>query len=450
MERPHMTHVERLPQGEGRLAWSHTILIILLAVTAGLYAHWVVPEQIALATTIAAWSIVVFLVARLVIGLIGAIDTRFLNHQIAKQQLAQGRALADKAAAEACQAAREANTVITVAKPGEQVYITQIQPNTSTRPLHLSPGQVNGEAWHTEDELRRWTAYNILHRHSGRGALPAAGSDLAALPAGPVDLLAALDLAQRVLIVGPSDAGKTTLLHHIMQRRYQQSKVVVIDPHASPHKWAGHSHKVFGVGRNYEEVEWGLRELIKLMLKRYEDIGKGLAQEESHPRLSIFIDEWRAITMNLGGNAADTIKTLLTESRKAAFSVFLATHSERAKPLGLAGEYDLKDGFAVVRLVMVNSQRMATLDTGNGETPVILPGPFGQPAQIPATLPDDAADLVERDYTAELDPEDEADIHFVELVGSGLSKREAARRAYGRAYAGDLVDRGKRALGEID
>jgi hypothetical protein len=37
------------------------------------------------------------------------------------------------------------------------------------------------------------------------------------------------------------------------------------------------------------------------------------------------IDEWRAITANLGKPAADAIKALLTESRKAAFSVFVAT-----------------------------------------------------------------------------------------------------------------------------
>ena len=46
-----------------------------------------------------------------------------------------------------------------------------------------------------------------------------------------VDLLAALEKIQRCLIVGASDVGKTTFLQHVVQRRVQTSKVVVIDPH---------------------------------------------------------------------------------------------------------------------------------------------------------------------------------------------------------------------------
>jgi DNA segregation ATPase FtsK/SpoIIIE-like protein len=43
-----------------------------------------------------------------------------------------------------------------------------------------------------------------------------------------------------------------------------------------------------------------------------------------------------------------------------------------------------------------------------------------------------------------------ADAAFRELVvGKGLSRREAALTAYGKEYAGAIVTRGKRALGEI-
>ena len=196
---------------------------------------------------------------------------------------------------------------------------------------------------------------------------------LPAPQAAPVDLLAALDSVQRCLIVGASDTGKTTLLQHLVTRRLQSSKVVVLDPHAYPDKWPG--CKVMGASRNYIEIDQALTGLVQLMTKRYEDIGRGLVVEGHHPRLTILIDEWRAIVFNVKG-ASEAIKALLTESRKAAFSVFVATHSERVKALGIEGEGDLKDGFAVVRLSIINGQRLATLDTGNGEAPARLPGSF--------------------------------------------------------------------------
>jgi hypothetical protein len=119
------------------------------------------------------------------------------------------------------------------------------------------------------------------------------------------------------------------------------------------------------------------------MTKRYDDIGKGLVAEMAHSRLTILIDDWRAIVFNVKG-ADGIIKTLLTESRKAAFSVFVASHSERVRALGLEHEGDLKDGFAVIRLSLANGQRQATIDTGTGEQPVILPGPYlgSQPKMI--------------------------------------------------------------------
>ena len=44
--------------------------------------------------------------------------------------------------------------------------------------------------------------------------------------------------------------------------------------------------------------------------------------------------------------------------------------------LGMAGEGDLREGFAVVHLREMQGRRTATLDVGQGEAPVQLPGPF--------------------------------------------------------------------------
>jgi len=264
-------------------------------------------------------------------------------------------------------------------------------------------------------------------------------ADPQAAAAPTVDLLAALDNFQRVLIVGASDTGKTTLLRWLVARRLAASKVVIIDPHGWPGKWPTRAI-VVGTGRAYTDIDRALTYLVQLMGKRYDEIGRGEKAEMGHDKMTILIDEWRAITGNLGRPAGDAIKALLTESRKAAFSVFVASHSDRAKPLGLDGEYDLKDGFAVVRLTVVNGQRLATLDTGSGETPAALPGPYHAAPQAaadvgyPANLT--AADLTDPQPTP-------AEAHILTLHRAGESLNEIARQVYGSSGGkqADLIKR---------
>jgi hypothetical protein len=242
------------------------------------------------------------------------------------------------------------------------------------------------------------------------------------LPAGivqPIDLLTALDTLQRCLIVGVTGTGKTSLLRHLLARRLQISKVVVFDPHAYPGKWPGCI--VIGRGRNYSEIDRALTGLLQLMDKRYDDIGQGLVAEGNHPPLTILIDEWRAIAYNLKG-ASDVIKALLTESRKAAFSIFVVSQSDRAKPLGLEGEYDLKDGFAIVRLTVAGGKHRATLDTGNGEQATILPGPFvASPSRV--FEPIEPIDLTPKP--------DATEARILELYRQGESISAIAAAVYG-------------------
>jgi GTPase SAR1 family protein len=230
---------------------------------------------------------------------------------------------------------------------------------------------------------------------------------------------------QRGLIVGASGSGKTTLLQWLVNRRRQTSKVVVIDPHGWPDKWPG--CYVVGAGRNYPEIDRALFGLLQLMDKRYTEIGNGTARESTHPPIVILIDEWRAIVANLGKPAAETIKALLTESRKAAFTVFVVSHSDRAKPLGLEGEYDLKDGFAMVRLALINGQRQATIDTGSGPQPALLPG----------ILPTAFTHYAPPDFELDLTPKPSAqEQEILELHAQGMSLREISQAVYGEGKFG--------------
>lgn len=321
--------------------------------------------------------------------------------------------------AERRQVEKAVNLEVVTAAHGEQVYIRELDNRAVWRAAHLDsrvtvngrPGQV------TETEYRAWAFFNTPR-------IPAVTGPQQALIPGVVqiDLLAALDSVQRCLIVGASDSGKTTLLQWLVSRRLNTSRVIVIDPHSYPEKYPA-SCDVIGQGRNYPEIERALNALVKLMTKRYDEIGRGLVAEMHHSRVTILIDEWRAITGALGRPASDAIKALLTESRKAAFSVFVASHSDRARPLGLEGEYDLKDGFCIVRLAVVNGNRTATLDTGNGEVPAVLPGPFAGAA--PQII--EHSELL--DYS-EPGPTDQ-ERQVLDLAESGASKAQICELVWG-------------------
>jgi hypothetical protein len=173
------------------------------------------------------------------------------------------------------------------------------------------------------------------------------------------------------------------------------------------------------------------------MAKRYDEIGKGIVAEMAHSRITIFIDEWRAITGNLDTSASDAIKALLTESRKAAFSVFVASHSDRAKPLGLEGEYDLKDGFAVVRLVVVDGRRAATIDTGNGPVPAVLPGPFA--GAQPQVIDGRQWQVIGDDINLEPEPDD-TEAKILEMLECGESLKNITETVYGPGRYGKFYN----------
>jgi hypothetical protein len=328
---------------------------LLTVCVLGWYVDAVAHREIVTAIKTTVYGITVAAVASLIIGIVAflCIAIERVREVRTKRRLAQ----------------READ-VYAIESEAHGVFVRETNPNAVWLPLHNTPKwRISSNAPDPSPlEFATWQMFT----HRSQRLAP--NEPIPLLPAATqIDLLTALDPVQRCLIVGPSDAGKTTLLQWIICRRQNISKVIVIDPHAYPEKWP--HCIVLGTGRNYIEIDRALNALIQLMTKRYDEIGKGLVAEMAHHKLTIVIDEWRAIVYNVK-DASEAIKTLLTESRKAAFSVFVGTHSERVKALGLEGEGDLKDGFAVVRLSLVNGLRQATIDTGNGEIPVLLPGPY--------------------------------------------------------------------------
>jgi len=305
--------------------------------------------------------------------------------------------------------------------------------------LTTNPGFfINGKA--TEPTQAELMMQALFFQAIGKGHVnqaQQAGPLMLPTPESIPDLLPILDKAQRVLIRAISGDGKTTLLQHIADRR--QGGVIVLDSQSYPDKWPAKC-KVIGTGSNHQAISVALDNLITLMVTRYREIGEGLVREGEHPKLTIIIDEWMAIVSECP-NASDVIRRLLTESRKAAFSVFIASHSERIKSLGLDGRGDLRDGFLIVRIESENGQYTASYDYGRGERPCQLPGEY-RPAQTEQVFEIEAiAEPIASD-------EDKKDAEFVSLVRRHMSRSDACQRVYGRKYAGSIVERCKRLLEE--
>ena len=241
------------------------------------------------------------------------------------------------------------------------------------------------------------------------------------LPAPSVpELMPMLDTAQRVLIKAASDGGKTTLLQHIADRRVKNQTVLIIDSQSYPDKWPK-GCTVVGAGSNHQAITTALDNLITLMVQRYKEIGQGLVREGAHPKLTIIIDEWMAIVSQCP-NASDVIRRLLTESRKAAFSVFIGSHSERVKALGLDGQGDLRDGFLIVRIEIENGQRIATYDQGRGPIECILPGQFIQVQQ-----PSSPFEIEAIEVPVATDEEQKV----LDMLSAGESYRSISKAVYG-------------------
>lgn len=230
------------------------------------------------------------------------------------------------------------------------------------------------------------------------------------------DLMGILRTAQRVLIRAASDGGKTTLLRHIADSRIKQGGVIVLDSQSYPDKWPVGCKVV----SEHADITVALDNLIDLMVRRYREINQGLVQEGKHPKLSIVIDEWMAI-VNQCPNASDVIQRLLTESRKAAFSVFIGAHSERVKSLGLDGRGDLRDGFLIVRIDNENGQRVCTYDYGRGERPCTLPGEYIMPQEQPVF----EIEAIAKPVASELEQ------RIIDLFEDNKSFNQIAKAVYG-------------------
>lgn len=206
-----------------------------------------------------------------------------------------------------------------------------------------------------------------------------------------IPLLSVLEGKANILIVGGKGSGKTTLLQRLnLLRQDKGDKVVILDSHNHPTKWAG-SPYVIGNGRNYGEIWESMMDLVNLLNERYKDYSSGVIKERQFPPIVNLVDEFTLLPTvfgQQGKNVQDYSIPLLTEGRKVSMDLIWGIHSDKVRYMGLKGASDIKECFdAIVYLKNVDGDRYALIDLGEGKdknTKYSLPEPvFTQSAPPP-------------------------------------------------------------------
>lgn len=256
-------------------------------------------------------------------------------------------------------------------------------PGVNGGPVELTPFQ--------ERMLFKWHALHNTASVSPGNWEVVEPAQLAAGPPQLPPLLPKLIGAQRLIIAGGSDAGKTTLVKHIVAGRIDHSRIIPIDPHA-PSKILGFD--VIGAGRDYDAIADALESLVLLMTSRYQDVKSGILGYGQHERVSVFIDEWTGIVRNIN-QAGELLTILLTESRKVNIHLTLCCHSITIDALGLPDAQIRKSATIVEITGGDGSPRRAFIHPASKTDPdgsrakpkeYALPGPFAGYVQAPAEV----------------------------------------------------------------
>ncbi|GIK37607.1 MAG: hypothetical protein BroJett011_14400 [Chloroflexota bacterium] len=476
------------------------------------YANWVMPVQVALAVSITLWSVVGFLLIRLVIALWVSVQMARKRIEIADQQLQQQLLLTDAQRIENKKADREANMVITVAKAGDQIYLTELEGKTVTRPLHLAPGaQINGvEIEPTPDEVRRWAAFNIFHG-ANRGASPEiAAPNMPALLPGQaelptmirlVDLLPAglrsdmnnLVLGVRInesgqmervtislhdlfhtIVAASSGWGKSVFASSILTQLAMcpdQVEFVLIDQQEhglaafkqcdrlrypllrQPNEILSALHEVYQEATEYRPSLFARYDADNL--EEYNRLA-----DHYLPPVVVTVDEASALLTG-DKEIAIELKRQAWELRKFGIYQILCLTSAK----GTTIDSDHRQQFSSKVQLHANDKYQARLlmdaieainfPPGRAvielpkQQPAVVQTPYVDKREVRSLLRPASEPPAPPVTNTQTLPEDEADTQFRELVQGGTSRRQAALMAYNKVYAGSTVTRGQRALGEI-
>lgn len=197
----------------------------------------------------------------------------------------------------------------------------------------------------------------------------------------PVKLRRLLDVEFiHLLVVGPSGAGKTTALCHLIDNAPVNAIIFALDPHAQFNEWPARVGRIIGDGRNYGEIDKALAMLIGIMDRRYNGL------EPVTQRILIVADEWLSI-LDKCPNAEKFFTEIGSEARKVNMSLIISSISATVDDLAVSAA--IRDNLAQLTLSRTLKERnQGELKWSKRDIELVeLPGPYRGIGPKPEVLP---------------------------------------------------------------
>ena len=152
------------------------------------------------------------------------------------------------------------------------------------------------------------------------------------------------DDAPHTLIVGTTGTGKTTLAQAIAAAR--TGKVVILDPKWKPGKWGGAPAVPIDGDGTYAQIETAIQSLLAELNRRLVAMKRGTSDFEP---LTIIAEELPTLVDECP-SAPTLFKQMGRLGRELRIRLIGLSQSERVRSLGIEGEGDAKDNYAIIRL----------------------------------------------------------------------------------------------------
>lgn len=456
------------------------------------------------------WTFGVVTNIALVAGLLVALATGFYFVKALRDKDMMRRAKISHANARALKAEREARIWFSELPPGHQLYKHELSPGSYSTPLHLSPARSNGEpARYGLEDWRAWQfdklanataqigrdAHPLIEGPSKPGTVwPSRVNLLELLPSGQGDLnniilgvtidgdglatvTAPLEKMVHVAVGGASGWGKSEFLRAFafqIATAPQAAELALVDIEAATFSTFARSprlrYPIADSERDILAIFADLQNEIerrKGLFSRFPTVDKlssyNALADEPLPVITVLVDEG-TVLLSDNRDIEALLKSAILRARKYGIYATIGGQSWKASDFDTAirGQFSTTVHFQArdktSSRVLLGDPAAAEIDQ-IGRAYAVIPGRRMVQIQAPAlsllstqrTLstgfnPPSMPAAPEEDLT----PDDDQDQKFKHLVlEKGMSRREAALAAYGKEYAGAVVTRGKRALGEI-
>jgi hypothetical protein len=301
----------------------------------------------------------------------------------------------------------------------------------------------------TPDEVKTLHAILASRHSTTTPKMVVEGSTTAISQVVEVDLLAIFTQpSQSYAFIAGQQVGKTFQARRIAQHWINSGITpIVIAPKWDRGEWEG--CRLFGGEYDFDKVAGGMRRIEYLAQTRHAN--KEMSHKE-HPLQPVFFDDWTGIRAKLEQDAEKFIVDATTFYASVNIILYFMLHADTAATWGVGKvgaalhqnfiKLFIEPGFNEAGMIDRTRNVGWLLMAGQSKKDrrqVRLFNGVGQPLLIP--------DYVNQPVT--IQPRD-SDALFVDLVKIGRSRNEASLEAWGRTYAGNLVERGKRLLGEIE